>query len=190
MATYPPPTEQIEYHPSEEQFARDAELRRFNRFYLYLPLGIVILIALVLIGLLTVGVFATGNPKNLIFVSALADIIVILGIIPMLVIMAILPIAYLGYLVNKRQKRKQNPQTGPLAYRSRVQIFLWRLDSFSRKIQYKTKDFAPKAAEPIIKANATITYLQEWPKILKKQISRSEYNDTEQRSDAGQSDTE
>ncbi len=179
MATYPhPPSNNSEFEPSAEQLERDAELRQFNRLYLYLPLGAALFIAVVLMVILLIGVFAVGSLQNLIFVSALADIIVILGILPLLLIFAIVPIGYFGYKINQRQKRKLNPETGPLAYRSRVQIFMWRLDQFAQKLQNKTNETAPKLAKPIMKANESIAYLEAWPKSLKKTLKRSDGDDT------------
>ncbi|MCA9950759.1 MAG: hypothetical protein KDE48_14010 [Anaerolineales bacterium] len=179
MATYPhPPSNNSGFEPSPSQLERDAELRRFNRLYIFLPLGAALFIAVILMAILIIGVFAVGSAQNLIFVSALADIIIILGILPLLLIVAILPIGYFGYKINQRQKRKLNPQTGPLAYRSRIQIFMWRLDQFAQKLQNKTNETAPRVAKPIMKANETIAYLEAWPKSLKKTLKRSDKDDT------------
>ncbi|NCF65376.1 MAG: hypothetical protein JSV68_15535 [Anaerolineaceae bacterium] len=166
METYPPPYHEPTFGPSAEQLERDQILRRRTRLYIYLPLGIVSFIAVVLIVLILIGLFAPGIVGTAAFISAVADIIVILWIIPMILVVSILPITYIAYFVNRRQKRKLDPQTGPLAYRSRLQVFLWRIQLFMNRTQVKTDELAPKVAEPVTEFNAILAYLGAWLNIL------------------------
>jgi hypothetical protein len=177
METYPQHYHEPTFEPTTAQLERDRLLRRRSRLYIYLPLGIVSFIALVLIALILIGLFAPGIQGTEEFISAVADIIVILWIIPMIVLVSLLPIAYVAYFVNRRQKRKLDPQTGPLAYRSRVQVFLWRIQVFMDQTEVKTGELAPKVAKPVTNFNAYIAYLGAWLNILIRPFKRSTTHD-------------
>ena len=92
METYPPHYHEPTFEPTTAQLERDRLLRRRSRLYIYLPLGIVSFIALVLIALILIGIFAPGIQGTEEFISAVADIIVILWIIPMIIMVSLLPI--------------------------------------------------------------------------------------------------
>jgi len=177
MESYQPPYSEPTFEPAAAQLERDRLLRRRNRLYIYLPLGIISFISIVLIVLILIGIFAPGITGTEEFISALADIIVILWIIPMILLVSAFPIAYVAYFVNRRQKRKLNPQTGPLAYRSRIQILLWRLQIFMDGAQVKTGEVAPKVAKPVISFNAILAYLGAWLNILTRPFKGSENHD-------------
>ena len=112
METYPPHYHEPKFEPTAAQLERDRLLRRRTRLYIYLPLGIVSFIALVLIALILIGLFAPGIQGTEEFISAVADIIVILWIIPMIVLISLLPIAYVAYFVDRRQKRETRSADG------------------------------------------------------------------------------
>ncbi len=150
------------YQPTPDQLIRDKELRRRNRLYIYLPLGIASFLALLIITILLIGIFTPGIMGTEAFIAAVADIIVILWIIPLIAILSILPIAYLAYLVNRRNNRKMHPQTGPLAYRSRIQILLWRVQYLIERTERKTAEVAPKVAEPVARFNGFLAYIEQW----------------------------
>ncbi len=177
METYPPHYHEPTFEPTTAQLERDRLLRRRNRLYIYLPLGFVSFIALVLIALILIGIFAPGIQGTEEFISAVADIILILWIIPMIVLVLLLPIAYVAYFANRRQKRKLHPQTGPLANRSRIQILLWRLQIFMDQAEVKTGEVAPKVAKPVTSFNARIAYLGAWLNILIRPFKRSTNHD-------------
>lgn len=177
METYPPHYQEPKFEPTAAQLERDRLLRRRTRLYIYLPLGIVSFIALVLIALILIGLFVFGVQGFAEFISAVADIIVILWIIPMIILVSLLPIAYVAYFANRRQKRKLDPQTGPLAYRSRPQVLLWRIQLFMGQTQVKTDEIAPKVAKPVISFNALIAYLGAWLNIVIRPFRGSEYHD-------------
>ncbi|MDX1416270.1 MAG: hypothetical protein R3293_18880 [Candidatus Promineifilaceae bacterium] len=171
--TYVEPT----FEPSAAQLERDKELRRRNRLYIYLPFGFVALLSIITILLILIGVFAPGITGTEEFIAALADIIIILWIIPVILLLAVLPILYVAYLVNRRNKRKLDPQTGPLAYRSRVQILLWRVQYFVEKSQTTTNKYAPKVAEPVTRFNSLIAYLEAWLDAILSPIRGSKNKD-------------
>jgi len=177
MGTYPPPYHEPTFEPTAEQLARDRLLRRRTRLYIYLPLGIISFISIVIIVLILIGIFAPGIQGTEVFISALADIIVILWIFPMMIIISIFPISYVAYLANRRQKRKLDPQTGPLAYRSRIQVLLWRIQLFMDQSRAKTDEVAPKVAKPVTTANAYVAYFGAWLNILTRPFRGSTNHD-------------
>ena len=177
MGTYPPPYHEPTFEPTAAQLERDRLLRRRNLLYIYLPLGIVSFMAAIIIVLILIGLFAPGIQGTEEFISALADVIVILWIFPMMVMVSLLPITYVAYFVNRRQKRKLDPQTGPLAYRSRVQVLLWRIQVFMDQTRVKTGEIAPKVAEPVTSFNAYIAYFGAWLNILMRPFKGSENHD-------------
>lgn len=168
MGTYPPPYQEPTFEPTAEQLARDRILRRRTWLYIYLPLGLVTLVAIILLVLILIAIFAPGTDGTLIFLSAVADIIVILWIIPAMLMVAILPVAYGAYRLNRRQKRKLDPQAGPLANRSRLQILAWRLQQFMDQVEGKSGELAPRVAKPVTDANAFFAYVGAWFTILKR----------------------
>lgn len=165
------------YKPTANQLARDQELRRRTRLYIYLPLGIACFLATMIIVLIFIGLIAPGITGTVAFIAALADIIIILWIVPMIAVMSILPIGYLAYLVNRRNKRKLNPQTGPLAYRSRIQVLLWRVQYLIEKTESKTNEIAPKVAEPVTRFNGLLAYLESWLILLTRPFRGNDNND-------------
>jgi hypothetical protein len=177
MGTYPPPYQEPTFEPTALQLERDRILRRRTRLYIYLPLGIISFISITIIVLILIGIFAPGIQGTEAFISAVADIIIILWIFPAMILVSLLPIAYIAYLANRRQQRKLDPQTGPLAYRSRIQILLWRIQIFMDQSQVKTDEIAPKVAKPVNQFNAIIAYLGAWLNILARPLRGSETRD-------------
>lgn len=174
MTTSVPPTpEPPVYEPRTEQLERDAALRRFNRLYVAVPLGLAVFAALLILGLFLYLIFAPDANASVQYLSNLADLVIILGTIPMLVLCAIVPIAYLAYLINRRQRRAQQPTAvGPMANRSRVQATLWRVDSAMNKVRHKTNETAPKVANPFVRFNAWLAGIEAWFKSIRNALKR------------------
>ncbi len=177
METYKPTPIEPTFEPSATQLERDKELRRRNRLYIYLPLGFVTVLSIIIIVLLLIGIFAPGITGTEEFIAAVADIIIILWIIPAIVLLSLLPIGYVSYMVNRRNKRKLNPQTGPLAYRSRIQVLLWRVQYFVERGQSATNEYAPKIAQPVTRFNGLLAYIEAWFNAIFRPIRGSNYDD-------------
>ena len=82
------PETQIEqvYSPSSRQTDRRARIRRFNLLAVYLPIGLASLLALALTILLLIAALGDGSSKALETISAVADSVMILAIIPTMVL--------------------------------------------------------------------------------------------------------
>ena len=163
------------YRPTAEQLARDELRLAYWRRNVRLP----ILIAAVLVAVLfiTLLVLAFGGPwlgfdqaAARSFIAGLAGLTVILIALPLTALMARLPLTYLAWWYNRRQKRKLYPETGPMAYRSRVQTLLWQLDGLLDKAQRGTKQGGTRATRPLIGLHARADYWREFARSLRRNL--------------------
>jgi hypothetical protein len=152
------------YQPVPEQLERAAALRQFNRLFVYLPLAVFSLAGLVLVGLLLWGVFSPNVTGTREFVSGLADLVVIMTVMPLLLLCAIVPAAAIGWLVYRRQQPRQE--------HGRFQTLFWRLDTLLTRFQATLATTLPKAAAPVIKGHAWAAYLRALLENLKKLLIR------------------
>jgi hypothetical protein len=162
--TTPIQTETQVYQPSAPQRERAVSLRRFNRLAIYLPLVLAGIIILLIVGLLLWGILSPNIRGTQDFVSGLADLILILTIVPLLLVCAILPLAAVGYAVYSRQQPKREY--------GRLQILFWRLDSLLEKAKGKVEPATLKAAQPIIAGRAQLSYWQTLFNQIKKLFIR------------------
>ena len=176
MTMVPPPPDRLDFTPTAEQLERERALKHFNRLYIYLPVTVVVLFVLGLLALMLVGIFAPGLVGAEEFLSGLADTILVLWMMPMIVFFAIGPIAYLGYLVNRRQRRQKLPPDSPLLQHSRTQMALWKAQNMTRLIEDKTAETSEKITDPLIGLDAFVAYIAAWLDLL-LQPFRSENND-------------
>lgn len=148
-------TSATEYQPTEAQLARAAALRRFNRLAIYVPLILFALIALALFILMLVNALPNeGSQDTRQFLSGLADIIVIVTVIPLWLLITLIPVGAIALFVSMRQ-RDIRPLRG-------LQMLFWRIESKVGLVQEKTQEIAPKAAAPVIKANAQLHFVFAW----------------------------
>lgn len=176
MEMYPPPS-QPAYHPTAEQLAREQQLRRFNRLYIALPLGLLALVAVGLVVLLLVGVFSPGIVGTEAFISALADIIIILWIMPMLVLMALLVIGFVALRLNRRQKRKLLPEDSLMLRYGRVQPFLWRVEGYLDRADAQVNRAADNMTEPLISNHGRAAAAKAWADILTRPFRKDNQSD-------------
>lgn len=158
--TTPAPTETSVYEPTVTQLERAMARRRFNRLYIYLPLGlasmaIVALVVLMLWGALSPSIVGTRE-----FASGLADIVIILTIMPLLLLCAIVPAGVVGYAVYRRKQ--------PQREHGRLQSLFWRLDGLVNKAHDKAETALPKAANPVISGHARMTYWRAFFEKIKR----------------------
>jgi hypothetical protein len=147
------------YRPTAEQLARDEARHRDLRRNVYAPIIVAVVVAVVMLVAviaLAFGAEALGisDEQAAAFIAGLAALIVILFAIPAIVVMSILPIAWLALRLNRRQQRRLYPETGPMAYRSRVQTLLWQLDGLLDGLRYGTEDVTARLRRPLVAAHA------------------------------------
>ena len=155
-----------EYQPTPDQELRAQALKRFNRLYIYLPIGFLVLISLLLLGLMSWQIFAADGPQTRQFASGLADIIIIFTTIPLLLLCAIVPAGAIGYYVYRRQKEESRKN-------GRLQTIFWRVDHILERTQQKTDETLPKITSPLIKGHGFFAFLQEIWRQLRNTLNRS-----------------
>jgi hypothetical protein len=148
----------IAYLPTPAQLERKAALRRFNRLYVYLPLAIFTTIAVIVIITLFWGAFSGDNAQRRVFISALADIVIILGTIPLILAFSIVPIGAVAAYFYVRSLPKQE--------HSRSHVFLWKLNNGINKVGDKTDEIAPKLIKPITASHGVYSYLSTFTRVI------------------------
>ena len=148
----------IAYLPTPEQLERKAALRRFDKLYVYLPMGIFTAIAIIAAIALFWGAFAVGSVDSLSFISALADITVILATIPLiLTFTALVGAAVAAYFYARSLPKQKN---------GRVHVFLWQLNNGINKVGNKTDEIAPKLIKPITASHGVQSYLSTFVRTI------------------------
>lgn len=148
----------IAYLPTLEQLERKAALRQFNQLYVYLPLAIFTTIAIITTVALFWGAFSGEIAQRRVFISALADIVVILGIIPLILAFSIVPIgAVAAYFYIRSLPKQEN---------GRLHILLWQLNNGINKIGDKTDKIAPKLIKPVTASQSAYSYLSAFVRTI------------------------
>ncbi|MBP6017012.1 MAG: magnesium transporter [Candidatus Promineofilum sp.] len=166
-------TSRTTYRPTTEQLARDEARRRYLRRNVYTPVIIAAIIAVGLFVLLFVLAFAIRTPQAASFIAGMSALVIILIATPLIALMAVAPIAWLAFKLNRRQQRKNNPETGPMAYRSRIQILLWQLDGLLDGLQDGAIRIGERVRRPLIALHARAAYLRQWLNGLWDKFTRS-----------------
>jgi hypothetical protein len=176
---YPAAAARTTYQPTAEQLARDEARRRYMRRNVYLPAIFAAILGLALLVLIIVLAFGINTPATRSFIAGLSALVVILMSIPLIVLMAFLPLAWLGYRLNRRQQRKLYPESGPMAYRSRIQILLWRLESLLDQAYKSAERGGEVLKRPLIKAHSSADYVKGLRRGMRKNFLRSETHESE-----------
>jgi hypothetical protein len=170
-ATYA--TARSTYRPTAEQLARDELRLAYWRRNVRLPIVIAVVVVAVLFIALFVLAFAgpwlgfdTAAARSLI--AGLSGLTIIFIALPLTALMALLPLTYVAWWFNRRQNRKLNPESGPMAYRSRVQTLLWQLDSLLDKAQRTTTAGGARVTRPLIGLHARAATWREFARALRR----------------------
>lgn len=161
------------HQPDPSQRERTQALRRFNWLAVYLPIIAGGILILVLTGLLIWGALSPRIEGTAAFASGLADLTLILFMLPMMVLCAIGPAALIGLIVYAVKRRRDQKDAPPPIGDNRIQRLFWRLDNLLNTIQTRTNKTAVQAARPVIKANAELAYTQTLLQRIKQIFKRS-----------------
>jgi hypothetical protein len=148
------------------QQERAAALRRFNLFFVYLPVVLLLILVLVVMGVLiwlTIG--GGGDEGTRSTVSGVADIFTILFVLPITLLCAIVPVGVTGLIIYGRRQ-----QWGPLRWLQRT---LWKAEDTVVKVNVKTNEIAPKVARPVISLHAVMAYIKTFLTYLKRILTWS-----------------
>jgi len=148
------PETQIEpvYRPSVRQIERGAKIRRFNFLAIYLPIGLAALVAIVITILLLIAALGVGSSDTLETISAVADSVVILAIIPTMVLCAIVPTAYIAISMQLRSR-------GQAPIKS-THIIFWQVQYRLELIAEQIAIIMSRIREPIIRIASRYAFVK------------------------------
>lgn len=159
--------------PTADQIARKAARKRFNRLYVYLPLGIIALVWLLLIvGLIWLTVAGrwfhvdTSQEYYRSLVSGVADAFLVLMLLPFMIVCAVPPVAAIGFVVWRHRRQKAQPDSY-----GKLPLF-WRLDNVVTRVRSAAAASTPKLANPVITVHSTASYLRTLLQEIRKTFSR------------------
>ncbi len=166
------------YRPTTEQLARDEARRRDMRRNVYTPIIVAVVLAVVLLAVVIALAFAAGPlgvsaARAAEFVAGLSAIVVILFVTPLIVVMSIVPIVWLALTLNRRQQRRLYPETGPMAYRGRVQTWLWQLDGLMDRLRHGAESVTARLRRPLVAAHVRAAQTQGLIDGLRGKFTRS-----------------
>ena len=142
--------------PTAVQEARVAALQRFNWYFVYTPVLVLLLAVFILTGLLMWGALSPNIRGTRAFISGVADIVVILVAIPMSLACLVPPLAGVGFMVYQRQKRKEGVEYG------RLHRLFWRIEGIVDRVQARSEVILPKVGQPIIRLHANLAFITTW----------------------------
>ncbi len=166
------------YQPTAEQLARDEARRAYWRRNVKTPIIVSAVLVVALLVVLALLAFiaprlglTTAATRSLI--AGLAGLTVILLAIPLIALMSILPLAWVALAYNRREQRKLNPETGPMAYRSRVQTLLWQLDHLLDTAEQGVAQGGARVTQPLIGLHARAGYWRAFAQAVRRNFTRS-----------------
>jgi hypothetical protein len=162
------------FEPRAEQIARAAALRRFNRLYVYLPVGLVTAVVLLIsLFLLYLALFPPTEDTYL-FLSGLADFVLIMMLLPVVLIFGLVMTAVIGgYIYYNFVMDEAERPIPPAPPYGRVRTFLWRIDSLLLLIVLPNlRHYSQRITQPIIRFNGWFAYVQAWLDTLRRLVVR------------------
>ena len=148
--------------PTAVQLERAEALTRFNRWAIYVPLG-VLATAVVgfLIYLLILAVWPPYEDTRL-FLSGVADIILIFFMLPVVLLFGLLLAGIFGGAFYWRQSKKETGEPSLQNKYGRLRLLLWKLDQKLSTVYRKVDQLMPQIAQPVMRLNATLAYISSW----------------------------
>lgn len=166
------PEPQTVFVPTAVQLERVNKLKRYNRWAVYLPLGLITTAVLgLLVYLLIIAIWPPFEDTHL-FLSGIADIILILFMLPVVLIFGLLLVGIFGGGIYWRQSRKENDDGSLQKKYGRLRLLLWKLDQKLSRVYQQIDKIMPQLANPVIRFNALTAYITTWLAQLTKQLSR------------------
>ncbi len=166
------------YQPTAEQLARDEARRAYWRRNVKTPIliGALLVVALVVVLVLLAFVaprLGLTTPAARSLLAGLAGLTIILLTIPLIALASLLPLTWLALAYRRRDQRKLNPETGPMAYRSRVQTLLWQLDHLLDTAERGVIQGGARLSRPLITLHARADYWRTFARAVRRNFTRS-----------------
>jgi heme/copper-type cytochrome/quinol oxidase subunit 2 len=158
-------TSEPSYTPNEAQTERAEARRRFNRLYIYTPIFLLTAVILVLTGFMVWSIFAPTAAANASRLSGLADLILIMVLLPSIIIWGVIVGLPIAYYVNRYQEQRTEPTPDQIYVRQygRFRLILWQIDHKVEQLSQLIQErILPAIAQPIIRAHALGAALKAW----------------------------
>lgn len=145
--------------PSSAQQARVTALNRFNRLYIYLPVGLLTAVFLGLSAYLLYLAISPPAEDTHRFLSGVADLILIVWLLPVVALFSLSMLAIIGgyvyywYVLDEAER----PLPPAPAY-GRIRTFLWRVDNALAYYLFKLRMGERRVVAPLIRAHGRWAY--------------------------------
>lgn len=159
--------------PSAEQLARKRRRRRFYRLRAVLPVTLVALlwlgVTLLLLWLAVVGKWFAVDTDQAYYrtlLSGIADIVLILSLLPLLLLCALpsgLAVGLAFYRRSKKRAAPDQPEKLP---------FFWRVENIVIRVNGRLEEVLPKVARPVASAYALVAFVRAFMRELREIITR------------------
>ncbi len=163
-------TAEPSYKPTDAQTERAAARRRFNRLYVYLPIWLLTAVILVLTGIMVWSVFTPAAAENAAFLSGVADLILIMVLLPSIILWGVIVGLPIAYYVNRYQERRKEPTPDQVYVRQygRFRLILWQIDHKVEQLsQFIQERILPVIVRPIIRVHELAAALKAWWETLR-----------------------
>ena len=149
------------------QLEREAALRRFNWLYIYMPIMIGGIAIVVLVDVMLWGALSPNIEGTRAFASALADLFIIMTIIPIVLLGGLILLGMIALIAQwRRRDDKATPYSG-------LHLLFWRLDARLSRLQTRLQMMMPKMAQFVMKIGTITAYIETLLKNMAKFFSRS-----------------
>lgn len=156
-----------------EQLERRERRQRFYRLRVILPMALVALlwlgVTLLLLWLTVAGewfAIDTNQAYYRTLVSGLADIVLVLSLLPLLLLCALPSALAVGLVVYRRQKKQEAPEVENLP-------LFWRIENVIIRVKERLdEDILPRMAQPVITAYGLVAFVRAFLSELREIIAR------------------
>ena len=169
LPVQPPVTPQ----PSAEQLERRRRRQRFYRLRVILPMAVVALlwlgVTLLLLWLTVVGEWFAMDTNQAYYrtlVSGIADIVLVLSLLPLLLLCALPSALTIGLVYHRRSKKQAEPRLEKLP-------LFWRIENVIIRVKERLdEDILPRVAQPVISAYGAVAFVRAFFNQLREIIAR------------------
>lgn len=168
----PAPTGLRAYRPNDEQIARAKAARRFRRLVVYLPIALVFLIIFAFSTFLLTQAIWPANEGTRSLFSGLADLLLILAMLPLLIIFLLLQVGTLIGLMQWYTRRRPQPDTAVKQY-GYVRVLLWRVETAVVNANSYVNKGSRRVADWTIQFASRLARIETWLEQIKQWLMRS-----------------
>lgn len=159
--------------PTAVQLERADALNRFNRWTIYIPVGLLTTAVFGFFIYLLILAIRPPYEDTRLFLSGVADIILILCMLPVALIFGLLLAGIFGGVTYWRQSGKEEGEPSLQNKYGRLRLLLWKVDQKLSTVYRQADQLMPKIAEPVIRFNAVLAYINSWLAQLRGRIQRN-----------------